>query len=47
MVHLERPQEPPADQRRGDWGAAVLDALGLLVTLIGVALILAVQLGAI
>ena len=45
MVHLERPQEPAVDETRGDWGAAVLDVLGLVVTLIGVVLILAVQLG--
>jgi hypothetical protein len=47
MVHLERPQKPVADETRGDWGAAVLDVLGLLVTLMGVALLLAVQFGAV
>jgi len=42
MVHLERDQSEPTEDMPEDWQAALLDALGLIVTLIGVALLVAV-----
>jgi hypothetical protein len=42
MVHLERDQSEPTDDMPEDWQAALLDTLGLIVTLIGMALLVAV-----